>query len=421
MTKPVFSTAQGQRHCAVTSEVGTLRSVLVHRPGRELARLTPGNVHELLFDELVWLKQAQAEHDGLVAVLRHHGVKVTLLEELLAETLRDSGAAQDILAAATSASRLGAEFGSDLRAWLLTVEPRELASMLIAGLTTAELPWAPRGLTGVRAQPDTLLLEPLVNHLFVRDSSMWMHGGVALGHMRFTARRREHDHLAAIYRYHPAFAATPSLILHDAGASPWANDAFIEGGDVMVLAARVLLIAVSQRTNWQGVEALLHALAEHGELDHAFIIELPPGRTFMHLDTVITQADRDLFVVFAPLLPTLRPIRVRSGARGRLIWEPVDDLFAGLAQALQLNRVRIVETGGDNVRAQREQWDDANNLLALAPGVVVAYERNECTNQRLREAGVTVVEIAGFELGRGRGGPHCMTCPLERDDLPSPR
>lgn len=416
MTTPTPPASQPTRRPAVTSEVGTLRKVLVHRPGRELARLTPTNVHELLFDELVWLKRAQAEHDGLVAALRDQGVEVTLLEELLAETLQEPGASEEILAGATSASRLGAEFGSDLRAWLATVDPRERASILVSGLTTGELPWFPRGLTGVRAHPDTLLLEPLANHLFMRDSSMWMHGGVVLGHMRFAPRQREHDHLAAAYHYHPAFTTPRAHILHDAGASP-GSGAFLEGGDVMVLAPRILLIAVSQRTNWQGVEALLHALTQQGELDHAFVVELPSARTFMHLDTVITQADRDLFAVYPPLLSMLRPIRVRPGDRDRLLWEPVDDLFAELARSLQVERVRIVETGGDRIQAQREQWDDANNLLALSPGVVVAYERNECTNQRLREAGVTVVEIAGFELGRGRGGPHCMTCPLERDEV----
>jgi arginine deiminase len=400
----------------VGSEVGPLRSVLLHEPDLELTRLIPSNVHELLFDEIMWVERAQLEHRTFAQVLRDRGVEVLLLGDLLAETLSEEAARKELLDRVVTIDAFGQSLVRDVREWFDSLPDRELARYLIGGVIPEDLPFPPQGLVGASFQPATFVLPPLPNQMFVRDTSAWMYGGVSINPMAFPARRREILHLEAVYRHHPAFASEAFPVWYG-GDGVDHYPAVVEGGDLLVLGNRVLLVGMGERTSPQGVEALARRMFEAGALDSVIAVELPKMRTYMHLDTVLTQVDRDAFVVFPGLRQQMRPFVVTPGSGGRLHVEAEDELFATLARVLEVPRIRTFETGGNELLAAREQWDDGNNLLAVEPGVVVAYERNVDTNQRLRDAGVEVLTIPGFELGRGRGGPRCMTCPLVRDPL----
>jgi arginine deiminase len=262
----------------------------------------------------------------------------------------------------------------------------------------------------------TFVLPPLPNQMFMRDSSAWMYGGVSVNPMAFPPRRRETIHLETVYRHHPLFAGAEFPVWYG-GDGLDHYPAVVEGGDLLVIGNRTLLVGMGERTSPQGVEALARSMFEAGALDAVIAVELPKMRAYMHLDTVLTQVDRDAFVVFPGLRQQLRPFVVTPGRGGQLQVEAQDELFATLARVLDVPRIRTFDTGGNQLLAVREQWDDGNNLLAIEPGVVVAYERNVDTNQRLCDAGVEVLIIPGFELGRGRGGPRCMTCPLRREPL----
>ena len=400
----------------VGSEVGRLRSVLLHEPDLELTRLAPSNVHELLFDEIMWVERAQLEHRAFAQVLRHRGIEVLLLADLLAETLAEEAARKELLDRVVTVDAFGQSLAPDVREWFDSLPERELARYLIGGVIPEDLPFPPKGLVGASFQPTTFVLPPLPNQLFVRDTSAWMYGGVSINPMAFPARRRESLHLEAVYRHHPWFAAVEFPVWYG-GDGLDHYPAVVEGGDLLVIGNRTLLVGMGERTSPQGVEALARRMFEAGALDRVVAVELPKMRTYMHLDTVLTQVDRDAFVVFPGLRQRMRPFVVTPGGASHLHVEASDELFVTLARILDVPRIRTFETGGNQLLAAREQWDDGNNLLAVEPGVVVAYERNVDTNQRLRDAGVEVLTVPGFELGRGRGGPRCMTCPLRRDPL----
>jgi arginine deiminase len=395
----------------VDSEVGPLRTVLLHRPGPELKRLTPRNNDQLLFDGIPWVDRAQAEHDAFAAQLTGRGVEVLLLADLLVESLRDARAHTAGVFAAVDELRLGMHLADALRSYLSGVSAEALAMTLMSGMTFEELPVA-EGASLVRAmhQPHDFAIDPLPNLLFTRDSSVWIGDRVAVASLSMPARRRESAITDLIYAYHPRFRHTSRAY--------GAHSAPVEGGDVLMLAPGVIAVGVGERTTPAGAEALARSAFADGLAHTVLAVPIAQQRATMHLDTVCTMVDSDAFVMYPAVRETLSAYPLRpDGNDGEVRVDGAEPFLTAAAKAMSIDRLRVIDTGLDPVTAEREQWDDGNNTLAVAPGVVVAYERNVETNARLEAAGIEVLRISGSELGSGRGGPRCMSCPMDRAPL----
>jgi len=402
----------GNRH-GVSNEVGRLRTVMLHRPGPELKRLTPRNNDKLLFDGIPWVGRAQEEHDAFADALRSRGVEVLYLVELLTETLQSEEARALAIERTIEDLHLGDTLRSYLSTALAEMSPEDLTRVLCEGIRNDEVRGG-FGLVTSLKPSDEFIVDPLPNLLFTRDSSVWVRDHVAVTSLAMPARERETQLTELIYTLHPRFAGTPNI-------HGWRRE-HVEGGDVLLLAPGVVAVGVGERTTPAGAERLARQMFGAGLVETVLAVPIAQQRATMHLDTVCTMVDVDKIVMYPNVADHLQAFTVtvadRTGVDDHdlvLDVAPAEPFLVAAAKAMRIDTLHQIDTGLDPVTAEREQWDDGNNTLAIAPRVAVAYERNTETNARLEEAGIEVLAIAGSELGSGRGGPRCMSCPISRD------